>query len=142
MTEQLTLYGTMLELRLREEDACRNRAQVAEHELTRIREQIYGLDGASDNIAKAARLAFAQPGGDQGRGYLRMKHKLRLDRALASSQLSAAKDFVRETRCAFTEAVRRRKELEKASETSGLESGCYHEQLTSPANALGVVASA
>ena len=141
MTEQLTLYGTMLELRLREEDACRNRAKGAEQELAKVREQIYGLDQASDNIAKAARLAFAQPGGDQGRGYLRMKHKLRLDRALASSQLSAAKDFMRETQRAFTEAVRRRRELEKTGGAIALESSCYHEQLTSPANALRVVAS-
>ena len=140
MTEQLTLYGTILELRLREEEACRNRAEAAERELARIREKIYGLDRASDNIAKAARLAFARPGGDQGRGYLRMKHKLRLDRALASSQLSAAKDFVRETRRAYTEAVRCRNELE-VSGTSGSRSGYYHERLTSPANDFGVVAS-
>ena len=141
MAEQLTLYGTMLELRLREEDACRNRAQVAEHELAQIREQINGLDRASDNIAQAARLAFAQPGGDQGRGYLRMKHKLRLDRALASSQLSAAKEFMRETRRAFTEAIRRRKELEKMEGGSGLESSCYHEESASFANTPRVVAS-
>ena len=141
MTEQLTLYGTMLELRHREEDACRNRAEVAEHELARIREQIYGLDRASDNIAKAARLAFSQPGGDQGRGYLRMKHKLRLDRALAISQLSAAKDFVQETRRAFSEASKRRKELGMAAEVNGLESGCYCEQLASPANNSRAVVS-
>ena len=141
MTEQLTLYGTMLELRLREEDACRNRAQAAEHELAQIREKIYELDRASDNIAKAARLAFVQSGGDQGRGYLRMKHKLRLDRALASTQLSAAKDLMQETRRAFTEAVRRRNELEKVRGASGLESSYYHEQLASRANDPRMVAS-
>ena len=141
MTEQLTFYGTMLELRLREEDACRNRVQTAEQELARIREKVYGLDRANDNIAKAARSAFSQPSGDQGRGYLRMKHKLRLDRALANSQLGAAKDLVREAHHAFTEAVRRRNELEKVRGASGLESGFYQGQLTTPANAPRVVAS-
>jgi len=141
MTEQLTLYGTMLELRLREEETHRSRLEAAENELARIREQIYGLDMASDNIAKAARLAFVQSGGDQGRGYLRMKHKLRLDRALASTQLIAAKDFVRLARRAFTEATRCRKELEKTSGVSSLESGYYHDQLATPANDPRMVAS-
>jgi hypothetical protein len=71
-----------------------------------------------------------------------MKHKVRLDRALASTQLSAAKDFVRETRRALTEAVERRKELEKTSGASGLGSGCYKGQLAGLPNESRMVASA
>lgn len=141
MAEQLTLYGTMLELRLQEEHLCRGRVEAAEQKLTQIREQIDGLDLAADNIARAARLAFADHGADQGRGYLRMKHKLRLDRALASSQMSAAKDFLRETRHAFTQAVGCRRELEKTNTVPALQSGFYREQLIRPANTHGMAAA-
>ncbi len=142
MTEQLSFYGTMLELRILEEQSARDNVQQGEQQLALIREKIRGLDRANDNIAKAARSAFATPGGDQGRGYLRMKHKLRLDRALANSQLSAAKDQVRELRRALTEAVRCRKDLEKVRGAHTPTPGYYQPELTRNANPAGMVASA